>query len=111
MEVASSGTPDGAPTAMTQVPVVDPEIVVQYLVDVLQVTIGALKSELEDTGSLLSQAKYNETASRCIRFASDSQVALYVQKDLVAAESANGTAEGEGMYIPCISVNRRPWAD
>jgi dynein heavy chain 1 len=96
MEVASNGVPDGVPTAISQGPLVDSETVVQYLVDVLQVTLGALKSELENTGSLLSKSKYSETAQRCMRFASESQVALYVQKDLVASEDANGTVDCEG---------------
>ncbi|KAL2821627.1 dynein heavy chain, cytoplasmic [Aspergillus granulosus] len=95
MEVASNGVADGVPTAISPGPLVDSETVVQYLVDVLQVTLGALKSELEDTGSLLSKAKYSETAQRCLRFASESQVALYVQKDLVASEDANGAVDGE----------------
>ncbi|KAL3472098.1 dynein heavy chain, cytoplasmic [Aspergillus californicus] len=95
MEVAAPGEPDGVPTAISQGPLVDSESVVQYLVDVLQVTLGALKSELENTGSLLSKAKYGETGSRCLRFASESQVALYVQKDLIASENTNGTANGD----------------
>lgn len=99
MEVAAPGEPDGVPTAISQGPLVDSESVVQYLVDVLQVTLGALKSELENTGSLLSKAKYGETGSRCLRFASESQVALYVQKDLIASENTNGTANGEGTYF------------
>ncbi|KAL3439245.1 dynein heavy chain, cytoplasmic [Aspergillus tetrazonus] len=95
MEVASSGVPDGAPTAISQGPLVDADAVVEYLADVLRVTLGALRSELENTGSLLSKTKYSETAQRCLRFASESQVALYVQKDLVASDHTNGTADGE----------------
>ncbi|KAL4887486.1 dynein heavy chain, N-terminal region 1-domain-containing protein [Aspergillus karnatakaensis] len=96
MEVASSGTPDGVPTAVSSnPPSVDAETVVEYLVDVLRVTLGALKSDLEETGSLLSAARYKETVNRCTRFVGESQVALYVQKDLVAAETANGTADAE----------------
>ncbi|KAL5341578.1 dynein heavy chain, cytoplasmic [Aspergillus crustosus] len=107
MEVASSGAPDGVSTAIVQPSVIDPEIVVQYLVEVLRVTLGALKSDLEQTGSLLSKNKYNETTARCVRFAAESQVALYVQKDLVAAENANGTVNGEEPaihYVYSLSV-------
>ena len=102
MEVASSGVPDGVPTAISQGPLVDADTVVQYLIDVLQVTLGAVKSELENTGSLLSEAKYGETAQRCLRFASESQVAVYVQKDLVASTTTNGTADAEGAYTQSI---------
>ncbi|KKK21233.1 dynein heavy chain [Aspergillus ochraceoroseus] len=94
MEVASSAVSNGVPAA-PQGALVDSNIIVQYLVEVLQVTLGALKSELEGPGSLLSKPKYNETVQRCARFASESQPALYVQKDLIASEDANGTADGE----------------
>lgn len=92
MEVASPGVPNGL-AAPTQAPLVDPNVVVQYLSEVLQVTLGASKEDLESTGSLLSKAKYSETVQRCTRFASDSQTALYVQKDLVSAEEPNGTED------------------
>lgn len=98
MEVATPGASNGV-SAPAQASLVDSGIVIQYLVDVLQVTLGALKTELESTGSLLSKAKYSETVQRCTRFASESQVALYVQKDLVAAEETNGTDDGEGMCV------------
>lgn len=101
MEVATPGVPNGVPTTDTTV-VVDSGTVIQYLTEVLQVTLGALKSELESAGSLLSAAKYNETAQRCTRFASESQVALYVQKDIAAAEETNGETEGSGELDPEI---------
>lgn len=94
MEVATPGVPNGMPT--TDTTVVDSATVIQYLTEVLQVTLGALKSDLENAGSLLSASKYNETAQRCRRFASESQVALYVQKDIAAAEETNGDAESSG---------------
>jgi len=101
MEVVTPGVPNGAPTADTIV-AVDSGTVIQYLTEVLQVTLGALKSELESAGSLLSATKYSETAQRCTRFASESQVALYVQKDIVAAEETNGETEGSGESVNCV---------
>lgn len=95
MEVASTEVPNGVPTP-PQALLVDSGAVIQYLTEVLQVTLGALKTELESTGSLLSSAKYNDTVQRCTRFASEAQVALYVQKDLVASEETNGTDDGQG---------------
>lgn len=95
MEVASPGVPNGL-AAPTPVPVADANVVVQYLTEVLQVTLGASKRDLESTGSLLSKAKYSETVQRCTRFASDSQVALYVQQDLVGAEEPNGNGAENG---------------
>lgn len=99
MEVASSGVPNGASTPETTA-LVDSGAIIQYLTEVLQVTLGAQKSELESAGSLLSEQRYNETLQRCTRFASESQVALYVQKDIVAAEETNGEAQGQGRINP-----------
>lgn len=98
MEVASTGVPNGVSTPDTAA-LVDPGAVIQYLTEVLQVTLGALKSDLESAGSLLSADRYNDTVQRCTRFASESQVALYVQKDISAAEDTNREIEGPGESI------------
>ncbi|KAJ9300682.1 hypothetical protein DTO271G3_1846 [Paecilomyces variotii] len=105
MEVASAGVTNGL-AAPNQVALADPAIIVRYLTDVLQVTLGASRTDLESAGSLLCKAKYSETVQRCTRFASESQVALYVQKDLVAAEETNGTDEGSpapAQYVYSLS--------
>lgn len=99
MEVASSGVPNGASTPETAA-LVDSGAVIQYLTEVLQVTLGAQRSELESAGSLLSESRYNETLQRCTRFASEAQVALYVQKDIVTAEETNGETEDQGKSNP-----------
>lgn len=99
MEVASSGVPNGV-SVTEATALVDSGAVIQYLTEVLQVTLGAQKSELESDGSLLSESRYNDTLQRCTRFASESQVALYVQKDIVAAEETNGEAEDQGRPFP-----------
>ncbi|KAJ5558498.1 hypothetical protein N7461_002470 [Penicillium sp. DV-2018c] len=92
MEVASSGVPNGVPATDTA-DLVDSGAIIQYLTEVLQVTLGAQRSELESAGNLLSESRYNETLQRCTRFASESQVALYVQKDIVTADDTNGETE------------------
>lgn len=99
MEVASSGVPNGTSTPETAA-LVDSGAVIQYLTEVLQVTLGAQRSELESAGSLLSESRYNETLQRCTRFASEAQVALYVQKDIVTAEETNGETEDQGKSNP-----------
>jgi dynein heavy chain 1 len=93
MEVVLPGVPNGL-SPPSQPPAADPSSVVQYLTEVLQSTLGALKKDLESVGSLLSKARYSDTIQRCTRFVSESQVALYVQKDLLGTEQANGTEEG-----------------
>lgn len=99
MEVASAGVPNGV-SAPNQPSLWDPDVLVHYLVEVLQVTLGALRSELESTGSLLSKAKCNETVQRLTRFVSEPQTALFVQKDIVPTEETNGTEDGS-----CMSLN------
>jgi dynein heavy chain 1 len=96
MEVASAGVPNGV-SAPGQASL-DSGAVVQYLTEVLQVTLGALKTDLEDAGSLLSEAKYSDTLQRCTRFAIEPQTALYVQKDLVASEESDAADDGQGVY-------------
>ena len=89
MEVASPG-PNGQVPPTHVLGSLDTSSVVDYLVDVLGVTLGASPEDLERPGSLLSRSKKDDTIQRCTRFASDSQVVLYVQKDSVAADHANG---------------------
>ncbi|KMU78781.1 dynein heavy chain [Coccidioides immitis RMSCC 3703] len=92
MEVASQGVSNGlAPP--TTFPTTDPTIVVQHLAEVLQGTLGALRKDLESTGSLLSTSKYSETLQRCSRFASESQTAIYAHKEVAEVEDTNGTEE------------------
>lgn len=89
MEVVSPGANGVPPTnSFTSM---DPNLVVQHLSNVLEVTLGASRMDLEAPGSLLSKLRRSDTIQRCTRFASESQVALYVQKDVVSADQANGT--------------------
>ena len=75
---------------------IDPNLVVHHLTDVLQITLGASRRDLEGPGSLLSKSKYADTVQRCARFASESQVAIYVQKDIIAADEPNGIDKALG---------------
>ncbi|DAA79594.1 TPA_exp: Uncharacterized protein A8136_0367 [Trichophyton benhamiae CBS 112371] len=90
MEVISPGAANGVPSPTVSM-TVDPEVVLHYLAEVIQGTLGALRRDLESSGSLLSQAKYSETLQRCGRFASESQIALYAHKDTVVPEQTNGS--------------------
>ena len=79
---------------------ITPNLVVDHLIDLLEVTLGASTEDLESVGSLLSQSKRNDTVQRCARFASESQVALYVKKDTVGTDQANGVYNTQGMPPP-----------
>ena len=86
----------------------DPGLIVRHLVDLLEVTLGASSGDLECKGSLLSETKRQDTVQRCTRFASESQVVLYVQKSVGVPDLPNGTANG---HLPSgmLSGHRRLW--
>ena len=92
MEVLAPSAPNGvaAPTIHDDV---DPLVVLEHIVALIQSTLGAARKELEAVGSLLSKSKHDETVNRCARFGSDSQAALYAQKDVIEETEANGHGE------------------
>ena len=102
MEVASPGVNGHAPS-MNGSTGLDPNNIVGYLTDVLEIHLGASGEDLERVGSLLSPSKKQDTISRCIRFASDSQNVLYVLKDRASPEQRNGTSADSGTQT---STNR-----
>ena len=96
MEVASPGQGvNGHPTVSATSSTIDPDLVIRHLVDLLEITLGASTEDLEGKGSLLSPAKRLESVQRCTRYASESQVALYVQKDIAPTNPLNGVPNGE----------------
>lgn len=97
MDVLSQGAPNGVHTAPPP-STIDPQTIVDHLIGILQITLGALRKDLESVGSLLSKSKYSETIQRCTRFASETQVVLYAQKDIAAADQVNGTEDGASEY-------------
>lgn len=75
----------------TSLVTIDPDKVVEHLAAVVTIALGATHEDLEREGSLLSPENYADTVQRCTRFASDSQVALYIQKEVVlGANIADG---------------------
>ena len=92
MEVVSPGSgANGQPPSSPTPAAIDPDLIVRHLVDLLEVTLGASTEDLEGKGSLLSEAKRKDTVQRCTRFASETQVALYIQKFIGVTEIPNGT--------------------
>lgn len=85
----------------------DPLVVLEHLSEVLQITLGAARRELEAVGSLLSKAKEADSIDRCARFASEAQVALYAQKDIIeeehpgASDSDSSWSHSSGLWIVC----------
>ena len=73
-------------------PTFDPQALVDHLSNLITVTLGASKSDLESYPSLLSQSELQDTLQRCSRFASESQAALFVRKDVETERlHTNGT--------------------
>ena len=105
MEVVSPGQGvNGRPSSSSTSTTIDLGIVVRHLVDLLDITLGASTEELENKGSILSEAKKQDTIQRCTRFASESQVALYVHKSLGTGDRQNGAANG---HVPAGKVFRQ----
>ncbi len=100
MEVISAtplnGLPSPDPPSST-----DPLVVLEHLSEVLQITLGAARRELEAVGSLLSKAKQADSINRCARFSSEAQVALYAQKDII--EEEHPVASNPDTGEPCSS--------
>ena len=96
MDVVSPTAPSSGSNGVSSASLVsiDPARVVDHLVVLLEATLGATREELESPGSLLSKAQYPETVQQCARFANDSQVAMYIQKDLSPSNTIeNGDTE------------------
>ncbi|KAH6659609.1 dynein heavy chain [Truncatella angustata] len=89
METAASPLGHQEPTANGISPsslvMIDPDKVVQHLAAIVTIALGASRQDLEREGNLLSTENYADTVQRCTRFASDSQVALYIQKEIVSS--------------------------
>ncbi|KAH9904137.1 cytoplasmic dynein heavy chain [Xylariomycetidae sp. FL2044] len=75
----SPGTNGVAPSSFVTI---DPAVIVNHLVSVISITLGATRDELQNPESLLSETNYSDTVQRCSRFATDSQVVMYIQKDI-----------------------------
>lgn len=100
--VTTPASPSTNGLATGAFPTIDPNVVVEYLTSVLEITLGAKRKDLECVGSLFSKARYSETVQRCTRFATESQVALYVQKDIATDDGLNGIVDSSGIcFISC----------
>lgn len=77
-------------------PTIDPQIIVNHLEKVLDVSLGALERDLYAPGSLLSPAKLQDTLQRCSRFASEGQSVLYIVKEKAEDARADGLEGANG---------------
>src|SRR6202046_4682588 len=105
MRSPSLNTPQGVAPSLPPPPpsTADPILVLEHIAALIQTTLGAARRELEAVGSLLSKAKHPETLNRCARFASESQVALYAQKNQIEEGITNGHHDSSGKFILIIT--------
>ena len=76
---------------------IDPEVILNHLAGILDITLGASRRDLETAGSMLSKGRLADTTARVTRFATESQVSLYIQKDLQPSEKLDGVTDELGM--------------
>ncbi|KAF8477357.1 dynein heavy chain, N-terminal region 1-domain-containing protein [Kalaharituber pfeilii] len=84
--VSSSGT---GPSAASLIPPYKEQALLDHLVEVLKITLGARDRELQSNESLLATSKLKETLEKCRRFASSSetaQCAIYVTKEVLESD-------------------------
>lgn len=97
MEVLTPSTPNGFNKSIEPA---DPLTVLEHIANLIESTLGAARRELEAVGSLLSHANRADSLERCGRFATEGEVALYAQKDLVEETQINGhTDEDKGTLV------------
>lgn len=85
-------------------PTIEPERVLEHLISVCQIALGASKEDLEAPGNLLHAVRYSETISRCTRFANDSQNVLYIQKDIAASSAVDNGGDTAGESLTPFSA-------
>lgn len=111
MEIITPGQgANGGVTPPSHPTTIDSGLLIQHLISLLEITLGASKEDLEGKGNLLSDAKRGDTVQRCLRFASEAQVALYVQKDAIHAEISNGLPHahvGSGRELAWVAPRRK----
>lgn len=93
------GPPNGIQNSNPAPPSIDPQVIVDHLVKVLHVTLGASEEDLRVAGSLLSPSKLQDTLQRCTRFALETQVALYAQKDILDTSRIGGLESSQDVPL------------
>lgn len=104
MEVSSSPAGARNGVALSSLPTLDPTQLVEHLVSVVGSTLGASREELQKPGNLLHESRVNDTTQRCLRFATDTQQHLYVQKDVAPEPVLESPAEECGRFAECLTL-------
>ncbi len=99
-------------------PALDTVAIVEHLASVLQITLGALRADLEARNNLLSPSKKHDTLQKCTRFALEPQAAvLYVRQDKTEADQPNGEDRDDGnssavscAFLTHVAASPNPFA-
>ena len=82
MEVLPRNHTNGITHDIDQLESSDPVLVLEHIARLIEANLGAARDQLEAVGNLLSQSEQSISLDRCSRFAGETQVALFAQKDL-----------------------------
>ncbi|KAF2861004.1 hypothetical protein K470DRAFT_257348 [Piedraia hortae CBS 480.64] len=93
----------------------DPQTVIRYLTNVLQVTLGATERQLSAPGSLLHDSELPHTLAKCQRYAFEPQTALYVLKQTPESDDEDEEAFvlsseilSSSRAVACVAFLKRP---
>lgn len=110
MEVSPAAAAQGSAAngmSATSFTSIEPERVVEHLAAVCQIALGATQQDLEQYGNLLHKSQYNETISRCTRFANEAQNVLYIQKDIAQSSTVDNGPDSTGWFSSRLVPVRR----
>lgn len=110
MEVPSPPSSGIAPNGLSSAApfqTIEPERVLDHLVAICLVALGATREELQQSGNLLHSSRHAETVARCSRFSNDNQNVLYIQKDIATSSAVDSGSDVAGMWL-CICARTEP---
>lgn len=99
VDVAAPNGANGltSPTTPLETSPLDPNLLIDYLVSLLSVTLGADRADFQVEGSFLSRSEISETLQKCSRFLSEPQVTLYACKQVSNPEDSDTLNGQHGM--------------
>ncbi|KAF2672450.1 cytoplasmic dynein-like protein 1 heavy chain 1 [Microthyrium microscopicum] len=78
---------------------IDPQILIDHLALLLQVTLGATSEELQHTDSLLGSSRREDTLKACARFAQEAKAtSIYIQKLRRSSSISDEEDEAEDVF-------------
>lgn len=83
---------------------VDPERVIDYLTNLLEIALGATREELHAEGSFLSDSLRQDALKASSRFANDNHVSLLIQKEIAGGEITEDDAGEPRMFCILQSI-------